>query len=648
MCGISGFIQRHTEKTQMEQIIVQMMDKIIHRGPDDKGYWLDHSIGLALGHRRLAIQDLSTAGHQPMPSACRRYVIVFNGEIYNHLALRALLGPHPWRGHSDTETLLACFSVWGMEKTLSNITGMFSLALFDKETSKIFLIRDRLGEKPLYYGWQGNCFLFSSELKSLTVHPEFQKEIDRDSLAAFLRFGYCPTPNSIYKGIKKLPPGHYIQLNLANATPGELMDPLPYWSLSKVIAQGIHQPFQGSDSEAVDALHRQLSASVTSQMLSDVPLGAFLSGGVDSSTIVALMQARHSRPVQTFTIGFDEPGYNEAEHAKAVAQHLGTQHTELYVRAEDALAVVPCLPGIYCEPFADSSQIPTYLISRLAKQSVTVALTGDGGDELFAGYNRYLTACQAWNRLQQLPLVARMTLAKLLSALPPAMWDSLFSLASPLLPSKYRLRTPGDKLQKLAGLMAFSSEEDFYKDLVSHWKKPTNLVIGSEESASVFWNLDSLPEMESFEQWMMAMDTRTYLADDILAKVDRAAMATSLETRVPLLDHRVVELAWKMPLNLKIRNNDGKWLLRQVLYQHVPRELIERPKMGFAIPLDTWLRGPLREWAESLLAEERLRREGYLRPEPIRRAWQEHLSGKRNWQGPLWNVLMFQAWLEHQ
>lgn len=562
-----------------------------------------------------------------MFSSCGRYVIVFNGEIYNHLALRSILEASKnglvWCGHSDTETLLACFSAWGVEKTLQATVGMFAIALWDEQEKVLTLARDRMGEKPLYWGWQGDTLLFGSELKALKAHPDFKAEIDRNSLALLLRHNYIPTPHSIYKGIGKLPAGHYVQIPYG-AGPDDVR-PKPFWSFNDAIEQGLAHSFAGSDTEAVDVLEQQLSASIADQMLADVPLGAFLSGGVDSSTIVALMQKQSQQPVRTFAIGFNEPGYNEAEYAKQVAQHLGTHHTELYVGASDALAVIPKLPTIYCEPFADSSQIPTYLVSQMARQHVTVALSGDAGDELFGGYNTYQFLPQVWNRLRLLPLPLRVALQKLLASLP--------------LPAK---------LSKLQEVMSARSPQDLYRRVLSHWQQPEQLVLGATEPATLLNTPSAWPQVDSFEHWMMAMDAQTYMSDDILAKVDRAAMANSLETRVPMLDHRVVELAWRLPLHMKIRNGQGKWALRQVLYRHVPRELIERPKKGFSIPLASWLRGPLRDWAEALLNESRLRQEGYLNPTPIRHAWQQHLTGKQDHSSRLWGVLMFQAWLEAQ
>jgi len=642
MCGITGFLA-DTGAGGAFEIASRMADTLVHRGPDDAGVWVDDAAGIALAHRRLAVLDLSAAGHQPMLSDCGLYAIVFNGEIYNHLELRGELPETAWRGHSDTETLLACFAAWGIEATLKKTVGMFAIALWDRARRTLMLARDRMGEKPLYYGWQGNTFLFGSELKALRVHPEFHGEVDRNVLALYLRHSYVPAPYSIYRGIAKLPPGAW--LTLAADSPTDV-PPAPtfYWRALDAAHAGIRSELD--DAAAVTALEAHLRRAIGGQMLSDVPLGAFLSGGIDSSTVVALMQAQSQQPVQTFTIGFHETDYNEAERAHAVAAHLGTAHTELYVTSAQALAVIPRLPALYDEPFGDPSQIPVFLVAELARQRVTVSLSGDGGDELFGGYNRYVWVKNIWRTLGWVPRPLRAALAGVLTILPPAAWNKVFTGLSRFLPARWLHATPGDKVHKLAEIVALRSPEEIYLTLVSHWQKPDSVVIGSREPATVLTNSRQWEDMPDFESCMMYLDQMTYLPDDILVKVDRAAMGVSLETRVPLLDHRVVEFAWQLPPTMKIRDGQSKWLLRQVLYQHVPRELIERPKMGFGVPIDAWLRGPLREWAENLLNEARLRREGYFHPGPIRQKWLEHLSGRRNWAHYLWNVLMFQTWLE--
>lgn len=651
MCGITGFFSPNS-KADFHSLVARMTDEIAHRGPDDAGLWLDENIPLALGHRRLAILDLSPAGHQPMTSACGRFVIVYNGEIYNHLELRSQLtaeGYAPmWRGHSDTETLLACISNWGVSITLGRAVGMFAIALWDRTQRSLTLARDRFGEKPLYYGWQGDSLIFGSELKSLKQHPDFNGEIDRGALALLLRHNCIPAPYSIFIGVEKLRAGHSVTFDLARPDAARLAQPTAYWEMNQVVEHGVRHSFQGSFEEATDLLDKQLTRTIAGQMLSDVPLGAFLSGGVDSSTVVALMQAQSRQPVRTFTIGFEEAAYNEAGYAHDVARHLGTQHTELYVQPADALAVIPKLASIYCEPFSDSSQIPTFLVSQLASKHVRVALSGDGGDELFGGYNRYLMGSNVWGRLNRLPAMARQGAALALSSLSPSSWDKLYGVFEPAIPRRLRISTPGDKAHKLAGLLNLPDEKSFFRSLTSHWKDPASLIIGAIEPETLLSNGASWPQTDSFAHTMMAMDAQTYMSDDILVKVDRAAMAVSLESRVPMLDQRIVELAWSMPLNYKIENGQGKRLLREVLYRYVPKELIERPKQGFGLPLDSWLRGPLRDWAATLLDASRLRREGIFHSEPILKMWEEHLSGRRNWQHHLWNILMFQAWYAEQ
>lgn len=665
MCGFTGFLDRsgQTSPEQLTDIISRMTATLPHRGPDDGGIWTDPLNGVALGHRRLSILDLSAAGHQPMVSRGGRYVIAFNGEIYNHLALREGLEAassqpdHPlfdrdlpagmgagltWRGHSDTETLLAAIEAWGVGEALKQCVGMFAFALWDRHDKLLYLARDRLGEKPLYYGWQGSTLLFGSELKALRQHPACRAEIDRAALNLYLRHNYVPTPWTIYQGIHKLPSGTYLALGGHRLT----AQPVSYWTARDAALRGQMQPYAGGDGDAVSALDDLLRQAVAGQMVADVPLGAFLSGGYDSSMVVALMQAQSAVPVKTFTIGFHEREYNEAEHARAVASHLGTEHTELYVTPEQAMAVIPRLPALYDEPFADSSQIPTFLVSQLAHQHVTVSLSGDGGDELFGGYNRYFWTMNFWRRLRFLPRPLRNVLASLLTVVPPHAWNAVFRGLGFMLPAGLRYASPGDKLHKLSNILGARRPEDIYFDLLSHWKEPGRLVIGASEPQTVLNDSRQWPELRDFEQRMMYLDTVAYLPDDILVKVDRAAMGVSLETRVPLLDHRVVEFAWQLPLSMKIRNGQGKWLLRQVLNRYVPTELVDRPKMGFGVPIDDWLRGPLKPWAEALIEPKRLKAEGYFNPAPIRQKWLEHQSGRRNWCYHLWDVLMFQAWLE--
>lgn len=646
MCGISGYLGGVTAQGGDEALLTRMANTLFQRGPDDGGAWCNSAQRIGLGHRRLAIVDLSPAGHQPMLSSAGRYVIAFNGEIYNHLNIRAdleSLGLTPnWRGHSDTETLLAAIEAWGLETTLQKSIGMFAIALWDQQTNTLTLARDRVGEKPLYYGWQGDganrVFLFGSELKALKVHPAFSADIDRGALCLLLRHNYIPAPYSIYKGIAKLEPGRILSVSLARQEPGISS----YWNALTAARTGVKNPYAGTPEDAVDALDALAKDAVRQQMMADVPLGAFLSGGIDSSAVVALMQTQSSRPVKTFTIGFNEQGYNEAVHAKAVAHHLGTEHTELYVTPEQAMDVIPRLPGLYCEPFADSSQIPTFLVSQLARQHVTVSLSGDAGDELFCGYNRYQITDSLWQKIARVPGPLRSMLARGITALPPAAWDKL----APIIPGAGRHAAIGDKLHKGAGVLASTTVDDLYLGMVSHLRNPADWVIGGQEPPTCLMGLR--PDLEGLGtvERMMALDMVSYLPDDILVKVDRAGMGVSLESRVPFLDHRLIEFAWSLPLAYKLRDGRTKWPLRQVLHRYVPPALIDRPKMGFGVPLHDWLRGPLRGWAENLLDETRLTKEGFFHPGLIRRIWLEHLSGRRNWMALLWNVLMFQAWLE--
>jgi asparagine synthase (glutamine-hydrolysing) len=629
MCGIVGFLKPGgLLGDRAEPILDRMSDVLSHRGPDDSGIWADAATGIALGHRRLSILDLSTAGHQPMVSASGRYVVVFNGEIYNYSDLRreieqAALAPM-WRGHSDTEVLLAGFDGWGIEATLRKAVGMFAFALWDRQQRILSLARDRMGEKPLYYGWQGGVLLFGSELKALRAHPAFRAAIDRSVLAGYFRRGYIAAPHSIYQDIFKLLPGSYLQFSGQEAAPR----PRFYWSLREAAARGLAEPFAGSDAEAVERLDAELLRAVGQQRIADVPLGAFLSGGIDSSTIVALMQAQSSRPVKTFTIGFHEHGYNEAQQAKSLARQLGTEHTDLYVTAREAMEVIPRLAAMYDEPFGDSSAVPTYLVSQLARRDVKVALSGDGGDELFAGYARYQRTSDIWSSLRRVPYMVRKTMSFGVGAL------------------SRRRRTPAARA-KTAQLARYLSAKDaagVYEVQMAQRHDIHQFVLSDGECQG-----ETAPDAEfppeDIYATMMYADALGYLPDDILVKVDRASMAVGLEVRVPMLDHRVLEFAWQVPLRMKVRDGSGKWLLKQVLRKYAPDALQDRPKMGFGVPVGDWVRGPLRDWAESLLGEERLLREGLLDPELAREQWMLHLAGDSTGNDRVWHMLAFQAWL---
>lgn len=650
MCGFSGFLGGGAlgETGLAEVYLKSSANALIHRGPDDFGFWhrADQQIGLA--HRRLSIVDLSPAGHQPMNSMADRFVIVFNGEIYNHLDLRKELGKRAsaWRGHSDTETLLTCFDIWGIEETIKRSIGMFAFAVWDKQKRTLTLGRDRAGEKPLYYGWQGSghnsVFLFGSELKALRTHPAFNSKLDRNALALYMRHNCIPSPYSIYQSISKLPPGCLLQVSLQQREPIIKN----YWSSSSAAKTGITHQFSGSTESAVNELEMLLKDAVLKQMMADVPLGAFLSGGIDSSTVVALMQAQSSKQIKTFSIGFHEQAYDEARYSKAVAHHLGTDHTELYVTPKEAMDVIPNLPELWDEPFADSSQIPTFLVAKLARQHVKVSLSGDAGDELFCGYNRYKITAGLWQKISAIPESVRSIIAKGLTTIPISAWDKTADIFNNTIHPTKRVMNLGNKIHKGANILLSRSSNDLYRGMVSHWSDPSAVVLGAEEYPSQLTSVTSeLKELNNVER-MMALDLLTYLPDDILVKVDRAAMGVSLETRAPFLDHRVIEFAWQLPLSYKLREGETKWALRQVLYRYVPKHLIDRPKMGFGVPIDAWLRAPLRDWAESLLDESRLKNEGIFQPALIRQKWSEHLSGKRNWQYHLWDVLMFQSWLE--
>jgi len=640
MCGIAGFIGAASNIAggDIGTIAEAMAASIAYRGPDDQGIWIDAETETALVHRRLSIIDLSAAGHQPMLSANERYVMSYNGEVYSFQPIAAELAArgHNFRGHSDTEVILESFALSGIEATLKRMIGMFAIALWDRRDRTLTLMRDRLGIKPLYWAKFGKTFMFGSELKALRAHPGWTPRIDQNAVAAFMRHNYIPAPRTIYDGVYKLEPGTFLTLPWQGEPKISR-----FWDARAVARDGSHSPIEGSDAELTEQLEELLKDAVGRRMIADVPLGAFLSGGVDSSTVVALMQASRSGTVKSFSIGFDIPGYSEAHHAAAVAAHLGTDHTELTVTSNEALDVIPRLPEFYDEPFADSSQIPTYLVSAMTRKYVTVALSGDGGDELFAGYNRYQLTQRFWRSLSLMPRALRKGAAAAITAVRPDRWTQLLSA----LPSRLRPPQAGDKVHKAAAVLRLDSADAVYRRLVSHWE-PSEIMPQAREPESILDDRTLTKDFPDLLARMQFLDLITYLPDDILTKVDRASMAVALEARVPLIDHRVVEFAWRLPEHVKVRNGVSKWILRQVLYRHVPPELIERPKMGFGIPLGEWLRGPLRDWAETLLSEQRLREAGLLDHAMVRRYWQDHLDERRNWQYLLWDVLMLEAWRE--
>ncbi|HEY8133599.1 MAG TPA: asparagine synthase (glutamine-hydrolyzing) [Thermoanaerobaculia bacterium] len=626
----------------MLAIVRSMRDRLVHRGPDDSGEWVDSEAGCAFGFRRLAILDLTPAGHQPMISASGRYIIEFNGEVYNFESIRRELrdaGRAPeFRGHSDTEVMLAAIEAWGIEAAVKRFIGMFAIAIWDRRERRLHLVRDRMGVKPMYYGFAGRTFVFGSELKALRAHPEFDNAVDPGAVALFLKYAYVPTPFSIYRGISKQKPGTIVAFDTATRA----VQVSTYWSVREVAERGAGDRFTGGDAEAIDRLDGLLRDAVGLRMIADVPLGVFLSGGIDSSTVTALMQAQSSRPVKTFSIGFREEHYDEAQHAKAIAQHLGTEHTEAYVTWTDALNVVPKLPAMYDEPFADSSQIPTHLVAAMARRHVTVALSGDGGDELFAGYNRYFVGDRLWRTVRMVPRRLRPHVGSALTKVSAQTWNRSFSAARPLLPEALRVQHPGDGVHKLARVLSADGAEAMYFELMSFWKD----VAGPPEPLIDLTDRSRWPILDDFLERMMYFDQISYLPDDILVKVDRASMSVSLEAREPLLDHRLIEFAWSLPRRLKVRGGKGKWILRQVLQRYVPSNLIERPKMGFGVPIDEWMRGPLRDWAESLLSESTLREQGLLRFDAVAAKWRDYVRGDGRWHHHLWAVLMLQAWLE--
>jgi asparagine synthase (glutamine-hydrolysing) len=639
MCGIAGYL---TNGRFNAGVIQRMTDAIAHRGPDSAGHWRDDESGIAIGMRRLAIIDLTDSGRQPMISADGRYVLVFNGEIYNFHEIRKQLedahAAPQWRGHSDTEILLAAISSWGLRAALTKANGMFGLAVWDRKERSLHLAIDRFGEKPLYWGQRGNAFLFGSELKALMAHPAWDGEVDRQALALYLRFSYVPAPFCIFRELRKLEPGTFITLRLGDLGDASAVAVQHYWSAAEAIDAAKAAPLRLTETEAVDEFEAVAGRAIKLRMESDVPLGAFLSGGFDSSAVVAMMQRQSKEPVKTFSIGFTERGYNEAPFAKSVAQYLGTDHTELYVTPEQAMDVIPKLPIIYDEPFADSSQIPTYLVAQMAKRHVTVALSGDGGDEIFGGYNRYFVSNSALPAITRTPIGLRRFAASAIHQIGADGWDQLYRFAT-LGRGHSHI---GDRALKFANLLATPSLREGYRSLVSNWTMPSKLVDAIEPRTI----LDGpTPQGLSFVEEMMFLDTVSYLPGDILTKVDRATMAVSLEGRVPLLDPDVLNFAWRLPMHYKIRDGKGKWLLRQLVYRYLPRTLMDRPKTGFGIPLKDWLRGPLRDWAEALLEPQQLQATG-IQVGPIREIWKEHLSANRNWQHLLWPVLMFVAWTD--
>ncbi|MHB8412429.1 MAG: asparagine synthase (glutamine-hydrolyzing) [Candidatus Acidiferrales bacterium] len=647
MCGIAGFM--HLDGQQTAEALgaaAQCMARTLrHRGPDDEGVWVDANSGIALAHRRLSVLDLSPAGHQPMISESGRYVISYNGEIYNFLELRRKLEHEAGsklslRGSSDTEVMLACIERWGIEESLKEWNGMFAFALWDRKENALFLARDRFGEKPLYYARMGRSFLFASELKALRAHPDFSGEIDRDALALYLRYNCIPAPWTIFRGVCKLPPGTWTRVTRdAHENPRAI----PYWSLRETVERSRANPFRGTGEEAAAQLESLLRDAVKIRMLADVPVGVFLSGGIDSSLVAALMQAEGSRPVRSFSIGISESAYDESGNARDVASHLGTEHCEFRVTPAEALETIPQLASVYDEPFADSSQIPTLLLAKLTRRFVTVGLSGDGGDEMFGGYNRHVWSGRLATAIRMTPVFSRRLAGAAVRRVATESWDRWFKWLRPVLPPKLRHRVPGSKLHKLADVLAAPDPASAYQWLVSHWRNPSEVVLGTGPSTRDF---SESPKGLNYAEKMMFFDAKTYLPDDILVKVDRATMAASLEARVPYLDPRVVEFAWRLSFASKVRGGQGKIPLRQILYRHVPRDLVDRPKFGFGIPLDSWLRGPLREWAEALLNEKRLRNEGYFDPRPIRRMWTDHLAAQGAWQYHLWDILMFNEWLE--
>jgi asparagine synthase (glutamine-hydrolysing) len=647
MCGLTGFLDvdnRH-DAQELNDRVARMAATMAHRGPDDQGIWADPASGVALGSRRLAIIDVSPDGHQPMRSASGRYAMAYNGEVYNaHELARSLesAGQAPaWRGHSDTEAMLAAIEAWGFEQALDRFNGMFAFALWDGHDRQLHLVRDRLGIKPLYVCSSGDTVIFGSELRALRAHPDFRADLDREWLDHYLRGTRTRTTRTIYDGVRSVQPGAYLTFQ-AGHEPKERI----YWSVVEQAERGHREPFAGDEAAAVDALHSLLRESVRMQLVSDVPLGVLLSGGIDSATVLALAQAESDRTVRSFSIGFPEAGLDEAPDARAIAAHIGSDHTELYVTPEDILELIPGLGQLSDLPIADPSYISNYFAYRLARAHVTVALSGDGGDEVFGGYHRHRWLPRVWRAAGWTPAGVRAQGARALNAVTPATWDRVFGALAPAIPARLRERTPGAKIQRLARWMACETPEQMYGVLASRFDDASELVAGHDRSSVEPFRLQQLDGDFQLVERVLAHELLTYLPDVQLTKADRSSMAVSVEARVPLLDHRVVELALRLPPTLKIRGDTGKYILRKVLHEHVPRELFQRPKMGFQLPLTSWLRGPLRSWVEDLLAADRLGRQGVLNPVAVRTTWSEHLSGQRDRSDHLWTLLMLQAWLD--
>lgn len=655
MCGITGLVSLtdNVSPDDLRNQIEKINDTLVHRGPDSGNVWVDEAGRIALGHRRLSIQDLSLEGQQPMISKSGRYQIVYNGEIYNFMEIMAELESMGWtfRGHSDTEVLLASIEEWGLDQAVHRSNGMWSFVIWDKKERKLILSRDRIGKKPLYFGTAKGYFVFASELKAIRSIDGYRPTVDRDSLALLMRYDYIPSPYSIYKNIYKLPAASILKIDVdkirQGMSYGELTKEIKtYWSLSDVCRKAEKNKYQKSENELLDELDLLLRDAVKIRSISDVPLGVFLSGGIDSSLVTAAMQQTIQGDAKTFSIGVKNKEYNEAIFAKEVAKHLGTEHTEHYVSPEESLSVIKLLPTLYDEPFADSSQIPMHLVSKMAKQYVTVCLTGDGGDESFGGYYRYYSGKKIWDKIGLMPNILKKIVGKITGSISPAVWGSLFRVIEKITPRKFHINDPEYKIQALSEVLMVNNREEFYRWTCSHWKNPESLVLGSREPLTVFSDPSRQAGLLDFSEEMMFIDQASYLPDDLLVKADRATMGSSLEARSPLLDHRIIEFAWSLPMSYRIQNDDGKRLLKKLLYRYMPRKLVDRPKMGFSIPVEAWLRGPLKEWAESLIDKERLKKEGFFDPELVHKKWQEHQSGKKDWKYSLWNVLMFQAWYE--